>query len=958
MGIPRLEAGSLFAGELTVVRPLVSGRVDGGVSSGDGSTYLVEHRSTGSQRALKLLDPELVGQDAAAGARERFEQAAHAGARVESDHVVQVVDAGVDAATGAPWLTMELLRGEDLATRMTRGPESFTAAREIVTQLCHALAAAHETGIVHRDLRPENVFLAAPRREGIPFTVKVLGFGLATFAAGSGSRPSAPGATLWVAPEEDATAALTPAADLWSLGLLAYFVLTGRPFWRGRPTDAPAALRREIGLEPLPSATERAGESGVGSLLPKGFDAWFRRCVSREPGARFASVREARAAFDALAPSAEDRPSNPDRAPLPVPASPAYPPPPVTGFSAPPVPAGAAGSPFRHPAPGWPPPPPQATGSSAAPWLALGLAGMLIVALGGSLAGFVAYRKRARAPKPTPVLAYWSDVDSPVPVTSRDPVWGERDAPVTLVEFSDLQCPFCSRAEKTVAQLKGEYGPAKLRVVWKNQPLSFHANAQPAAEAAQVVFEKQGSTAFWEFQRLAFENQTSLERASYIRWATGLGVEERAFTLALDGRQSKYKIQQDQDLAKRVGATGTPTFFVNGLRLNGAQPVESFRKLIDPELEKAAVKVAAGTRKDRLYVELSRDNYAAPPPKSEPPPRPAEDSTRVHNVPVGASPVSGPATAPVTIVIFSDYQCPFCKRAEKTLAALRETFGDKLRFVWKDQPLPFHSRAIPALELAHEARRQRGDAGFWKVHDLLMASPRLEDDDLKRIAGEANLDVAKAMAAVARRPHWSASSSGSATSDDALLAKRLHVSGTPRFFINGRSLVGAQPPEAFSTIIREELAHAERLVKSGTSPAGVYAAIMATAVDEDLPSPPIGGAVLGGDLAPTVTQVDVKVGTGMMAASGDRLKVHYVGTLGDGTEFDSSRKREAPFEFELGAGHVIKGWDQGLAGMRVGGTRRLVIPPSLAYGAAGHAPIPPNATLTFVVELLEVKAKR
>ncbi|MBL0197549.1 MAG: protein kinase, partial [Myxococcales bacterium] len=433
MGIPRLEAGSLFAGELTVVRPLVSGRVDGGVSSGDGSTYLVEHRSTGSQRALKLLDPELVGQDAAAGARERFEQAAHAGARVESDHVVQVVDAGVDAATGAPWLTMELLRGEDLATRMTRGPESFTAAREIVTQLCHALAAAHETGIVHRDLRPENVFLAAPRREGIPFTVKVLGFGLATFAAGSGSRPSAPGATLWVAPEEDATAALTPAADLWSLGLLAYFVLTGRPFWRGRPTDAPAALRREIGLEPLPSATERAGESGVGSLLPKGFDAWFRRCVSREPGARFASVREARAAFDALAPSAEDRPSNPDRAPLPVPASPAYrrrsrvsprlPSPP-----APPLAVSAPGARVAAP-------PPQATGSSAAPWLALGL--RRDAHRRWAVASPASSRTESARASPSRRPCWPLERRRlPVPVTSRDPVWGERDAPVTLVEFS------------------------------------------------------------------------------------------------------------------------------------------------------------------------------------------------------------------------------------------------------------------------------------------------------------------------------------------------------------------------------------------------------------------------------------------------------------------------------------------------------------------------------------------
>lgn len=935
MGSPRLEPGSLFAGEFTVVRPLFAGV--------EGSTYVVDQKSTGSQRALKAFDSDLVrpGDDGAIdeAVRKRWKQAAHASAGVESDHVVQVIDAGIDATTGAPWLAMELLRGEDLATRMEAGPETFPTAREIVTQLCHALTAAHEAGLTHHELRPENVFLATPRREGIPFTVKVLGFGLAAFVAPPESpRARTSSALLWAAPEEGVNATSGPAADLWALGLLGYFVLTGRTFWRGRASDSPAALRREITLEPLPSATERAGESGVGSLLPKGFDAWFGRCVAREPSARFPSVREARAAFDALAPSSEQSPRA--LATAPVAAARVHPRPPIAAFS-----PGAAGAPFRHPAPGWPTTPPPTKTQS--PWLALTLAAVLIVPLGGGVAGFVMYRQRARAVKPTPLtLPSWSDSDSPVPVSSRDPVWGERDAPVTLVEFSDLQCPFCSRAESTVTQLKSEYGPTKLRVVWKNQPLSFHANAGPAAEAAQVVFEKRGATAFWEFQRLAFENQRSLDRDAYVRWATGLGLDEPTFTVALNARQGRYKVQQDQSLAKSVGAIGTPTFFVNGIRLSGAQPIEAFRKLIDPEHEKAAAKLAAGTRKDRVYVELSRENYAPP---AKPTPTPLDDGTRVHRVPVGASPVSGPATAPVTIVVFSDYQCPFCKRAEKTLASLRETFGDKLRFVWKDQPLAFHTRAIPALELAHEARRQRGDVGFWKVHDLLMDSQRLDDDDLRRIAREANLDVAKAMAAVEGRRHWSPES------DDALLAKKLHVTGTPRFFINGRSLTGAQPVESFSRVIREELEHAARLVAGGTSPAGVYQAIQATAADDD-PPPPSLNAVLGDVGTSSVTKVDLTVGSGLTAGVGDKLKVHYVGTLNDGTVFDSSRKRDLPFEFTLGAGHVIKGWDQGIAGMRVGGTRRLVVPPSLGYGERARPPIPANATLTFVVELLEVKA--
>ncbi|CAN5836899.1 hypothetical protein BH23GEM6_BH23GEM6_24190 [soil metagenome] len=101
---------------------------------------------------------------------------------------------------------------------------------------------------------------------------------------------------------------------------------------------------------------------------------------------------------------------------------------------------------------------------------------------------------------------------------------------------------------------------------------------------------------------------------------------------------------------------------------------------------------------------------------------------------------------------------------------------------------------------------------------------------------------------------------------------------------------------------------------------------------------------------------DVTVGQGAEAMSGQTVVVHYTGWLPDGTEFDSSRTRNDPFVFDLGAGEVISGWDQGVAGMRVGGRRKLVIPPDLAYGAGGAGGvIPPNATLVFDVELLDVR---
>lgn len=425
------------------------------------------------------------------------------------------------------------------------------------------------------------------------------------------------------------------------------------------------------------------------------------------------------------------------------------------------------------------------------------------------------------AEAPSAPGAAWSDETAAVPVSSKDPMWGNRNAPVTLVLFSDYECPFCSRVEGTIDQLKAKYGKDKLRVIWKNSPLPFHKNARPAALAGETVFRLGGNDAFWKFHKAAFENQRALTPENFEAWAVAAGVDKAKFKASYDKQEYAAKIDADMAVGKAGGVSGTPASFINGVFLSGAQPVDKFTAIIDEQLQAAQQAIAAGTKADKVYVKLAAENKAkAPPPPSRGEEPKADDKT-VWKVPAGNSPTRGPATALVTIIQFSDFQCPFCSKVEPTMDKVVETYGDKVRVVWKNNPLPFHPLAEPAAELAIEAQKQKGDKGFWEAHAKLFANQqKLSNEDLFGYAKELGLDVAKVKAAITNKTY------AASIKADQELADDVQASGTPHFFINGRRLVGAQPFEKFKSVIDEEIKTAQALLAKGVAPKDLYDAII------------------------------------------------------------------------------------------------------------------------------------
>jgi protein-disulfide isomerase len=342
---------------------------------------------------------------------------------------------------------------------------------------------------------------------------------------------------------------------------------------------------------------------------------------------------------------------------------------------------------------------------------------------------------------------------------------GPDTAPVTIVEFSDFECPFCATIPPVITQLLEQY-PGQIRLVFKHSPLPIHKNA-PLAHEAALAAGLQGK--FWEMHDLLFARQKQLSMADLVGYAEALHLDVPAFTAALTDRRLKPIVDQDLIEARAFGVNATPTFFVNGQRYSGAATLATLKGFVDRALGKPAAATATAVSAGQ----------------------------RVSHINTDGAPRRGAEDAQVTIVEFSDLQCPFCRQATPVLDWVMTAYDGRVKWLFKHFPLSIHPNAM----LAHQAALAAAEQGkFWVMHDALFADQKnVKRDALVAAAARFGLDVPRFTADL-DSPRLKARIETERREGTAL-----GVTGTPTFFINGRKVVGFKTHEEMKAIIEQEL---------------------------------------------------------------------------------------------------------------------------------------------------------
>ncbi len=383
---------------------------------------------------------------------------------------------------------------------------------------------------------------------------------------------------------------------------------------------------------------------------------------------------------------------------------------------------------------------------------------------------------------------------APVPI-GDSPVRGNVEAPVTIVMFTDLECPYCRQMHENLdALIEGSEGD--VRIVFKHTPLSFHPNAVPAALGALAARE-QGK--FWDYVDRVYANQETLDREALMEHARAVGLDLEQFKNDFGSDSHIAAIESDLGLAAQIGVSGTPTMFVNGVRVVGLYPTGDLRALVEQQKALVARMQEAGVPQKDIYWRLVASQYQQTPRRqAEAPDEAPEPELGPVYVPIGDAPVKGAKAqeALVTIVEFSDFQCPFCAQANTAIAEVMNQHSATTRLAFRHFPLPNHPDA-EAAAIASMAAQKAGK--FWAYHDLLFAGQDdLTVDTLKARAKEAGFDPKQVTAALADERNEAR------VVADQKLGLESGVSGTPTFFVNGIPVQGVRSAEEFSALVEEQ----------------------------------------------------------------------------------------------------------------------------------------------------------
>lgn len=400
---------------------------------------------------------------------------------------------------------------------------------------------------------------------------------------------------------------------------------------------------------------------------------------------------------------------------------------------------------------------------------------------------------------------------------------GPADAPLTMVDWSDYACGYCNRAQETLDRLDRLY-PGQIR--WVHRILPLDDDNTIAAEAA-LAAAAQGR--FRPMHARLYAVRGSVDRATVESFAQELGLDMVRFRADLDAGTYRAQIAADVADAAQIGVSGTPTFFLNGRPIHGSQPLKVFADIADQELARATT--ARAQHPPDLYEALVGSGK----PIADAPPDTGNESTELspntaYKVGLGLPGHQlGPDDALVTIVEFSDFQCPYCAKEAPVLAKIHDKYGAQVRIIYRHMAMSFHRNA----SLAAEASVAAADQGkFWAFHDQVFGHfGHLARADLESYAQAIGLDMAKFRAALDDRRYRDAVVAETAA------AEALGVDGTPTMFLNGQPISGARDAASLDKIVGAMVDHAKEAVAHGLDPHDIYAMVMSMAEGDERADP-------------------------------------------------------------------------------------------------------------------------